>query len=646
MSERYQINGTTVIDENRRGIFQKLNPGVYTTAEREALGSLSEGELVYDSTEKKLYIYDGSSWAGIGGGDNALHSDLPPFGAYAETDTYLHSDDGKIQFSLDDSTYTDTLTAPRGHLYYVGWSTDIRYADHGSSYSASIGATFTRIGTSGTTISITYNIPSVDKLADLSPGFSSMTDVASETEFESDIINTFESINAPAEIWVTSDAASYKLRTGVGTWFDPPSIPNKSYVVNQNEEIQVKHTTGTGVLTNYTTTVNVGYGTGVGEFTSTDFLTITQNASIETPSITSPSEGASVDSEVYTITASSFNGTNAGTHQSTQWQIASDSSFSNLIENVTSTTQKTTYTPTSGTGYVDQTAYARVRYIGSLNSITSAWSNTVSFTPQQWFIWKVQLKLKGGSGAQGGSPGGGRGGAGQWTVENSTFSYEPPDTVAGTIGGRATSRSGAGGYGNGGTSNSCSKGTGGGGGGSSSMTWNGTIVAVAGGGGGGGGGDTANKGVGGSGGYPGANGGGGGSHDTAGGGSGGTVSSSGGNGANATSCGTHSNDRRSGGSGGGGGNGGGAGGGTTSTQGTVAGGGGGGGGYFDFSSVSNFPTRSTVTNITSNYTNTTSGTVEVKLYRATRSAQSTWIEQQTFTDSSGGYSVALSSLKS
>ena len=49
-----------------------------------------------------------------------------------------------------------------------------------------------------------------------------------------------------------------------------------------------------------------------------------------------------------------------------------------------------------------------------------------------------------------GSPGG-RGGAGQWTVEN-TFSYEPPDTVAGTIGGQATSRS-VGGYGNGGTSN-------------------------------------------------------------------------------------------------------------------------------------------------------------------------------------------------
>ena len=128
-----------------------------------------------------------------------------------------------------------------------------------------------------------------------------------------------------------------------------------AFVVNRNEEIQVKHTTGTGVLTDYTTTVNVGYGTADGQFTSADFLTVTQSASVDTPSITSPSQGASVDSEVYTISASAFSGQNAGTHHSTQWQIAEDSSFSTLLENVTSTTQKTTYTPTSGTSYVDQT---------------------------------------------------------------------------------------------------------------------------------------------------------------------------------------------------------------------------------------------------------------------------------------------------
>ena len=56
-----KINGVTVIDDDRKGIFNKLNPGVYTTSQIDSLGSLSEGELVYDTTSEKLFIYDGSA---------------------------------------------------------------------------------------------------------------------------------------------------------------------------------------------------------------------------------------------------------------------------------------------------------------------------------------------------------------------------------------------------------------------------------------------------------------------------------------------------------------------------------------------------------------------------------------------------------
>ena len=139
---------------------------------------------------------------------------------------------------------------------------------------------------------------------------------------------------------------------------------------------------------------------------------------------------------------------------------------------------------------------------------------------------------------------------------------------------------------------------------------------LSGGGGGGGGGDSSNKGGGGQGGYQSVPTGVEVGHDT------GWwwfwwySWFSGGNGSNATSCGTHSNDRRSGGSGGGGGM-------MVvvvvllAFSGYCCGGGGGGGETLRLrKSVSNFPTRSTVTNISSNYTNTSSGTVEVKLYRA------------------------------
>ena len=134
------------------------------------------------------------------------------------------------------------------------------------------------------------------------------------------ILSTPSRQSTATSIWVTSDASSYKLRTGVGTWFDPPGVI-PTFVVNRNEEIQVKHTTGSSVLTDYTTTVNVGYGTAVGQFTSVDFLTVTLTSSVDTPSITSPSQDNSVDSEVYTISSDvKSSGQNAGTHHSTHWR--------------------------------------------------------------------------------------------------------------------------------------------------------------------------------------------------------------------------------------------------------------------------------------------------------------------------------------
>ena len=109
----------------------------------------------------------------------------------------MKSTDGKVTFSLDDSTYDTTLVSARGTPYYVGWGTDIRDKSHGSSYSASIGATFTQIGTSGTTRTVEFSISSVDKVPDLSLGFSSVTGATGATEYESDIISTFETINFP-----------------------------------------------------------------------------------------------------------------------------------------------------------------------------------------------------------------------------------------------------------------------------------------------------------------------------------------------------------------------------------------------------------------------------------------------------------------
>jgi len=61
-----QINGSTAIDNNRRGVFAKLNPGVYTTSQANSLSKL-EGDVIYNSDEQVLQVWNGSQWRSLGG---------------------------------------------------------------------------------------------------------------------------------------------------------------------------------------------------------------------------------------------------------------------------------------------------------------------------------------------------------------------------------------------------------------------------------------------------------------------------------------------------------------------------------------------------------------------------------------------------
>lgn len=61
-----KISGTDVIDNNQRGIFLKVNPGVYTTSARNAL-SASAGDVIYNSDDQELQVYTGTEWRSVGG---------------------------------------------------------------------------------------------------------------------------------------------------------------------------------------------------------------------------------------------------------------------------------------------------------------------------------------------------------------------------------------------------------------------------------------------------------------------------------------------------------------------------------------------------------------------------------------------------
>lgn len=100
-----------------------------------------------------------------------------------------------------------------------------------------------------------------------------------------------------------------------------------------------------------------------------------------TPSITSPTTGA-IDRAVtgLQLTSSTFQALGGSfTHQSSDWQVATDAAFTNIVsQSVADTTNKTSWT-IPVTLSLNTVYYARVRYTGS-NSNPSSWSTAITFT--------------------------------------------------------------------------------------------------------------------------------------------------------------------------------------------------------------------------------------------------------------------------
>jgi hypothetical protein len=55
-----KVSGVTAIDDNRKGAFNRLNIGTYTTANRPS--SPNEGDMIYDSDTKEFTFWNGSEW--------------------------------------------------------------------------------------------------------------------------------------------------------------------------------------------------------------------------------------------------------------------------------------------------------------------------------------------------------------------------------------------------------------------------------------------------------------------------------------------------------------------------------------------------------------------------------------------------------
>lgn len=105
---------------------------------------------------------------------------------------------------------------------------------------------------------------------------------------------------------------------------------------------------------------------------------------VVTPSITFPSNSSADVSTTPTLQASAFAPVPSGsqTHSQTQWQIATDAAFTNLVVNVTNGTNLTSYPVPVSTLDLNTKYYVRVRYQGSVSG-WSSWSGTITFTTME-----------------------------------------------------------------------------------------------------------------------------------------------------------------------------------------------------------------------------------------------------------------------
>lgn len=109
-----------------------------------------------------------------------------------------------------------------------------------------------------------------------------------------------------------------------------------------------------------------------------------QATGVATPSNSSPSNGATDQNGSVTLTASAFQWLGLeDTHASSDWQLATDSGFSNIVQSTTDDAINLTNWTVSGLS-TSQTYYWRVRHRGNNNGV-SAWSAGTGFVTKATF---------------------------------------------------------------------------------------------------------------------------------------------------------------------------------------------------------------------------------------------------------------------
>jgi len=202
-----------------------------------------------------------------------------------------------------------------------------------------------------------------------------------------------------------------------GAWIEIyNSIDNENSVTLSGPVLVTQGSTDTYVITNYNSFSQYTVSTSVGTATRTNesislvvpnpttqpqitltvvrdgvassFLIAVGAQSIVTPSIVYPTAGQTSVELTPTLQGSTFATAPAGqdTHQSSQWQVATDSAFTDIKFNSgADTVNKTSVQVPTGSLNISTQYYARVKYTGAIIG-ASAWSPTATFTTTNKYV--------------------------------------------------------------------------------------------------------------------------------------------------------------------------------------------------------------------------------------------------------------------
>ena len=105
-----KVQGDVVITDDKKGVFDQVNPGVYTTVQRDAL-SPAVGDIVFNSEDEELQVWNGTDWGSAGSGNGSIGSPV---------EVLTPTDGAGVGGAVNYQAKTDLITSTEEGLHYGG----------------------------------------------------------------------------------------------------------------------------------------------------------------------------------------------------------------------------------------------------------------------------------------------------------------------------------------------------------------------------------------------------------------------------------------------------------------------------------------------------------------------------------------------